>query len=194
MANGHKTCGLHPSHVRNRCKLPVRKRHARPCDICGTLTKAASGRCDRCQRTHGHLCSVCGSPASSSMHSRCAIHRIRHFCPLCGQETRGVCDACDACAVEAGWMVYRYRGIQGRVPENAPCAVCGARAVDTHHLSYKPQVLVYLCRSCHRKVHGRSLPTGRTSRVRTDLGSGKRISHRRTSGDRKELRQHGSES
>jgi len=33
------------------------------------------------------------------------------------------------------------------------CALCGSKDVIKHHVSYQPERIVWLCRSCHRKVH-----------------------------------------
>lgn len=42
-----------------------------------------------------------------------------------------------------------------------PCAVCKAQKVEAHHPDYRfPKCVVWLCRSCHRQVHGASRPAG----------------------------------
>ena len=176
MSDGNGGGHYHPAHIANRQLLPIRSRTARDCDRCGRATKAAAGRCRACSRKYGWLCSVCGVPTSTS---RCPAHRVIHNCPCCGSETRGPCDACDACAVKLGWMVYAYRGETGLVAPGTLCANCTAPAEDMHHLSYDPVVTAALCRSCHRATHG-GRPTGHSSRNRTDLAAGKRISQRRT--------------
>ncbi len=32
------------------------------------------------------------------------------------------------------------------------CAVCGAGATQTHHLSYEPEIVINLCVPCHMKT------------------------------------------
>jgi hypothetical protein len=45
---------------------------------------------------------------------------------------------------------YYTRGVAPR-----PCAICGSTdGIDKHHFDYqRPTVVVFLCRSCHRKLH-----------------------------------------
>jgi len=33
------------------------------------------------------------------------------------------------------------------------CAICGAEATQTHHLSYDPEISIHVCVPCHIKLH-----------------------------------------
>jgi hypothetical protein len=51
----------------------------------------------------------------------------------------------------AGRLLSRRRYNERR---RGQCAKCGAQGqLDTHHVSYVPEVVAYLCRSCHRRIH-----------------------------------------
>ena len=173
-----KPSALHPAHVANRAALPRRKRTLRPCDGCGKPTSAAAGRCITCYTRLGRLCTLCGQPTGSLSLSRCPAHTIEHRCPLCGELTRGECDACSVCAVLVGWLRVPSRPATPPIPPGTPCALCSAVAEETHHAVYNPARLTYLCRQCHRVFHRHVATRNPFARTPTPAGEGKRIRQR----------------
>lgn len=37
--------------------------------------------------------------------------------------------------------------------KNKECYFCGNIEIIEHHVNYKPEVILYLCNSCHKKTH-----------------------------------------
>ena len=53
----------------------------------------------------------------------------------------------------------RPKGMSSITVQKGKCSICGDTVnLQTHHLSYRPEVFVILCRGCHGDVHGN--PTG----------------------------------
>ena len=50
--------------------------------------------------------------------------------------------------------------------QRQPCELCGAATADAHHPDYsKPLAVVWLCRSCHHRVHSEESAIGVTRRA-----------------------------
>lgn len=55
----------------------------------------------------------------------------------------------------ARWYARR-RIISGKI-KREPCAFCGVMPSEAHHSDYsKPLLIVWLCKSCHRKQHAQA--------------------------------------
>lgn len=55
--------------------------------------------------------------------------------------------------------------------QRQPCAICGATKVEAHHRDYsKPLDVVWLCRSCHFKIHFDGVTVDAVSTVLTPGG------------------------
>ena len=56
-----------------------------------------------------------------------------------------------------------------------PCAICGATKTEAHHTDYsKPLDVMWVCRSCHFKLHyGGGVPTTRSRRGDCCSGAGR---------------------
>lgn len=49
-----------------------------------------------------------------------------------------------------------YRALRDGTLLSGPCVLCGALQSEAHHPDYsKPLEVVWLCRSCHRKLHAK---------------------------------------
>lgn len=80
-------------------------------------------------------------------------------------------------ARDAGAGRVKAAIVRGDLPHVAglPCEACAAPAHEWHHHDYALAIdVVALCYSCHRRVHGGSLPEPRTGRV---YGAGQRARH-----------------
>lgn len=55
------------------------------------------------------------------------------------------------------------------------CEVCGAVAVDIHHIDYRSHIkddsvanLIALCRACHTKAHAKIIPKQDLTKIKQD--------------------------
>src|SRR5664280_2931354 len=106
--------------------------------------KYCSKRCaDEARRTVRPKCKVCGKP----------VRLMRNI--YCSRSCRNK---------DLGFQradVTSYSGLYRRVhelyPNPEPCAICGAPGKHRHHPDYrKPFDIVWLCESCHHKLHPRN--------------------------------------
>jgi len=80
-------------------------------------------------------------------------------CKLCGKEFENSSLFCSENCEKAYSQLEEFRMEETEV--DIKCAVCG-KTMDTlspdrikHHVSYEPERVIDVCRSCHRKIHAR---------------------------------------
>ena len=103
-------------------------------------SRECSGLANRKSRP---LCKVCGKP----------VRRMRNV--YCSRSCRNK----DLGFQERGITSYSglYWKLQQMYPNPEPCAICGNMGQHRHHPDYdKPFDIVWLCESCHHKLHPRN--------------------------------------
>lgn len=126
------------------------------------------------------LCRVCGAPFMSKASDcqtccsagcrRVARNKQRPPCVICGRPVRKMCNKyCSKKCEHVGITnesPHSYTSLYVRAkranPVPQPCEQCGRPGRQRHHSDYsKPEQIVWLCVSCHKKLHANGLAHGR---------------------------------
>ena len=118
--------------------------------------KYCSEKCSRlASRTARPSCKVCGKPVRLMRNIYCS-----KSCSNIGKPK--------GCAIPSEITSYAglYWKLQKMYPTPEPCQLCGADGQHRHHPDYdKPYEIVWLCESCHHKLHPRNRKV-RTKKIR----------------------------
>jgi len=159
-----------------RFHLPTRSRQRLPCCLCGRPTRAANAYHGACaEKVRPFPCRRCGDWTTNSFWKLCATCKpIVIACKVCGKPSlpygTPYCAAHEAGRRRSYQAMKEVRKSLAQLPACCGlCQTCGAAAQVRHHPNYdEPQRVVFLCRSCHNKIHSgpRGSWRGPQSRIR----------------------------